>query len=163
MPENFCEDVSDDGFEIISLCPGEDSNWMLARGVITPADAQVWRTQKSKLEAVVAPSDIWLYAVSSLYWAAATICTVGYGDISAVNRTEKIWTLLCFILGAFSYTYVISSLEDIVAQVDVTSSLFQRRIDTLTAYLRNRGICRTVQVISLQINYCLSEPSNAVW
>lgn len=37
--------------------------------------------------------------VFSIYWAAATVTTVGFGDISAVSSVEQTFAMLVFLVG----------------------------------------------------------------
>ncbi|EED94210.1 cyclic nucleotide-activated ion channel, partial [Thalassiosira pseudonana CCMP1335] len=73
---------------------------------------------------------------AGLYWAMATISTVGYGDITAdLDSTQEIlYSILILIVGMSVYTLVIASLEDIVSQLDVTSSLYKTKTDKINAY-----------------------------
>lgn len=73
---------------------------------------------------------------AGLYWAMATISTAGYGDITAdLNSLQEIlYSTLILIVGMLVYTLVIASLEDIVAQLDVTSSLYKLKTDRANTY-----------------------------
>ena len=42
--------------------------------------------------------------IASLYWAYTTMLTVGYGDITAQNDTELIFSIIWMCLGAGIYT-----------------------------------------------------------
>jgi voltage-gated potassium channel Kch len=42
----------------------------------------------------------------SVYWAAATLTTVGYGDVAAVSTTEQVISLFVFAAGSAVYTMV---------------------------------------------------------
>lgn len=73
---------------------------------------------------------------AGLYWAMATISTAGYGDITAhlSSLQEILYSTLILIVGMLVYTLVIASLEDIVSQLDVTSSLYKMKFDKVTTY-----------------------------
>ena len=51
----------------------------------------------------VANEEISTQYLVSLYWAFATIGTVGYGDISPVNSYERGFTIICFFVGSVLY------------------------------------------------------------
>lgn len=74
--------------------------------------------------------------VASLYWSMATLTTVGYGDITAHENSviEILFATLILIIGTAIYTLVIALLEDIVSQLDVTSSLHKLRTDKVSSY-----------------------------
>jgi len=76
--------------------------------------------------------------IISLYWAVATLTTVGYGDVSAnqSNQNEIFYCIFTMVVGTFViYTMVIVNLEEIVAQLDVTQSIFKRISDHVKEYL----------------------------
>lgn len=77
---------------------------------------------------------------AALYWAMATISTVGYGDITAdLNSTQEIlYSTLILLVGMSVYTLVIASLEDIVSQLDVTSSLHKTKTDKINTYAQTQ-------------------------
>jgi len=43
-----------------------------------------------------------------------TLSTVGYGDISAKNPTEKVVCIIAMIMGVASFAYVTSTMTDLV-------------------------------------------------
>ena len=81
----------------------------------------------------------------SLYFVMATLTTVGYGDITASNSDERIFTICLFIVGTFIFTFVIGSLEKIIAQLDVTSTLYSNKVDSLKLYFQVRTIPGDIQ------------------
>lgn len=66
--------------------------------------------------------------------------TVGYGDITAdLESTQEIlYSTLILLVGMSVYTLVIASLEDIVSQLDVTSSLYKTKTDKIAAYAQTQ-------------------------
>ena len=78
--------------------------------------------------------------VTSLYFAVTTLAAVGYGDITPQSFIEVGYTCVIFVLGGLLYSLIISSLQDIVAQSDLASILYQRKSDELTAYVAMRNV-----------------------
>ena len=62
--------------------------------------------------------------VNALYWGCATITTVGYGDVAPSSLYEVGFAIACIVVAVVVYTLVIANLEDIVANLDVTSTLY---------------------------------------
>ena len=71
----------------------------------------------------------------SIYWATATLTTVGYGDISAVSSLEQTFAILVFLVGTAAYTVIVTNLEDIVSHLDVTSYIFKNRMIRVRNFL----------------------------
>ena len=42
---------------------------------------------------------------ASLYWAVMTLITIGYGDIPAITRSERLVCVLCMMIGGGTYAY----------------------------------------------------------
>lgn len=61
----------------------------------------------------------------SLYWSAVTIMTVGYGDISAQNITELIFSIFTIIFGCGLFAYFINSIGLIVGDITKEAYLFK--------------------------------------
>lgn len=86
--------------------------------------------------------------VASLYWSMATLTTVGYGDITANESSalEIIFSTIILIIGTAIYTLVIALLEDIVSQLDVTSSLHKLRTDKVSTYCQLEALPDGIKV-----------------
>ena len=48
--------------------------------------------------------------ITSLYYIITTICTVGYGDITPITVTEKIFAMCLMITGILAYSFAVGSL-----------------------------------------------------
>lgn len=70
-----------------------------------------------------------------MYWATATLTTVGYGDVTGVSSGEQAFSMIVFVVGTLVYALVIASLQNIVSQLDVTSDIHKNRIDRLKAWM----------------------------
>ena len=83
--------------------------------------------------------------VRSIYWAMTALTTAGYGDVSATTRAEEIFSIFVLVIGTLIFATVIANLEEIVAQVDVTSTLFQQSVDEVKAFMKMRYISDSAQ------------------
>lgn len=107
---------------------GSPHNWANGEGLVDPSPTCPGEA--------VSLAIVTKQYTAGLYWAMATISTVGYGDITAdLDSTQEIlYSILILIVGMSVYTLVIASLEDIVSQLDVTSSLYKTKTDKINAY-----------------------------
>jgi len=66
--------------------------------------------------------------IDSLYFAAATVTTVGYGDVAPKTFAGKLFTVAFMLIGVSTGAYVIISLADYREQVlrSRFENLFQR-------------------------------------
>ena len=66
------------------------------------------------------PGEIYIY-LASLYFHFVTIFTVGYGDITAANMTEKVYVSALMILGISCYFFIISALSYLFSKQDANT------------------------------------------
>ena len=78
--------------------------------------------------------------VFSIYWATATLTTVGFGDISAVSSLEQTFAMVVFLVGTAAYTVIVTNLEDIVSHLDVTNDIFKNRQARLQNFLQREQV-----------------------
>ena len=60
--------------------------------------------------------------IASLYWAFATMTTVGYGDIYPITILEKIFAMMSMIVACGVFAYVVGSIETIVRRSNTIES-----------------------------------------
>lgn len=63
--------------------------------------------------------------VFSLYWSAVTIMTVGYGDISAHNKEEHIYSIITILVGCGVFAYIINTIGIIIGDIRKENILFK--------------------------------------
>eukprot|EP00899_Mesostigma_viride_P021071 jgi/Mesvir1/28966/Mv17741-RA.2 len=96
-------------------------------------------------------SDI-IYAeryICSIYWAFTTICTVGYGDISANTNAERIVSVFTMVLGGFVFSMLIGSMSSYFRESNAVVASISRKKELIHEYLRfrrfNRGFRQRVK------------------
>jgi hypothetical protein len=53
--------------------------------------------------------------ITSLYFIVTTIMTVGYGDIHAVNISEKLLSILLMLIGVVSVSFATGAISSIIS------------------------------------------------
>lgn len=66
----------------------------------------------------IADADAATKYVASLYWAFSTLTTVGFGDISAKSNQERVFSIICMMVGVSWYAFVISTISSIINMFD---------------------------------------------
>lgn len=72
-----------------------------------------------------------LYLVG-LYFSVTTLATVGYGDITPSNNTERIVCSVMMLVGIFVYSITIGSLTNILINLDRRKAALNGKINMLT-------------------------------
>lgn len=89
--------------------------------------------------------DFFYQYVTSIYWAAATTCSVGYGDIHAYLVNEMGVSLICMIVGVVFYGYVVASAAASLANADVQRSRYQQKLDTINRFLKEQNVTPSLE------------------
>lgn len=66
--------------------------------------------------------------MASLYWAFATMTTVGYGDFYPITDTEKLFAMAAMLVACGVFAYVVGSIETIVRRSNTIENMFKERI-----------------------------------
>jgi len=70
--------------------------------------------------------------VTSFYFSITTIVTVGYGDITPLNATEKIFACFLMIFGVIAFSFATGALSSIISNIDQSEALLKEKMTTLT-------------------------------
>merc|ERR1719494_162093 len=77
-----------------------------------------------------------------MYWAVATTCSVGYGDIHAELIYEMALALICMIVGVVFYGFIIASVAASLANADAQRARYQERLDGINRFMQDQN-CNT--------------------
>lgn len=100
-----------------------------------------------KITFTSASENVYTQYVSSLYWAAATALSVGYGDITPQTLTELGLCVLLMVGGVVFFGYIIASIAASLANADSQRASYMQKIVAMKQYLKvcNVCICKVVQ------------------
>ena len=136
-------------FKILLICHTTACLWVLMANFETN---QSHRSYKSSASSNVTYEDTWLvhYAmqdepiidqyIASIYWTFTTLFTVGYGDITAVNSKERIFSICVEVLGGVVFGAVIAQVAQIMDKHDPAAKAMADRMSELQAYLDEREL-----------------------
>jgi potassium voltage-gated channel Eag-related subfamily H protein 7 len=75
-----------------------------------------------------------LYA-AAIYWSVMTLTSIGYGDITATNRTEYLTCAVVMAMGGCIWAFIIGNICAVVCNVDFTTKNYQETMDQLNYFL----------------------------
>jgi CRP-like cAMP-binding protein len=108
------------------------AHWMAC---FMPFSGTVWLTEYQDVEGSL--SRLYLAAV---YWAMTTMTTVGYGDITPQQDSERAYTIVAMTIGGAYYGYAVGTICSIVANNDLNASAYHDRMDLLYSWLDHHAI-----------------------
>ena len=100
-------------FSVILLCLHIDSCFWYYIAKIQGLNPDTWVGN-----AEIQDRGNWFLYVTSMYWAVTTLCSVGYGDIHAVNNLEKLFSIVWMIFSMYFLSFVIGSLSNMLSGID---------------------------------------------
>jgi len=77
----------------------------------------------------------WDMYVLALYWAIMTITTIGYGDVPSGTTAERVVSIVCMILGACLYSYIVGTVTTVVQGLDISRRAFEDKMDSINDYM----------------------------
>jgi len=87
----------------------------------------------------------WEHYFAALYWTIMTLTTVGYGDISMKTVPERIFAGLIMFAGAIFFAFMMSNVAELVREIDASSTVVRKRMDSVNGYMRYRGFPEYLQ------------------
>jgi hypothetical protein len=75
-----------------------------------------------------------------LYWALATMTTIGYGDVTPANHLEQLYCMVAMIVGACSFAYGLTNVCSLVFNRNKANVDFMALTDEVAEYMKRHEI-----------------------
>ena len=89
---------------------------------------RVWRWSRPE-------QNKWVQYLDAIYWALTTLTTVGYGDVVPHNNMERAYTLVVLLVGAIVFGFLLSSLGELLSNVDPTRVRIDEKMNEVKQFL----------------------------
>lgn len=85
------------------------------------------------------------YYIAALYWAFATMSTVGYGDFVAHTTNERIYATLSMVLACGMFAYTVGSIGSIVSKSSADENSHRESVVSVNSYMKNFNLPSDLQ------------------
>jgi len=130
--------------------------WVLIEGKVTAGVISYSTDQESWLSALIkakgdscvpdAANDPLCVFMLAYYWAAMTLTSVGYGDITPQNKMEYCISVICMFVVGYIWAFIVGTIVSVLSNLDPGSVAFKRSLDDLGKLMRRRGLSQSLQV-----------------
>jgi len=83
--------------------------------------------------------------IVAVYFLMCTLCTVGYGDISADTDEERVLMTVVMLIGASVFAIIISNMSQIVASLQAEDASREQEIQDVLGFLRSNRCPRALE------------------
>lgn len=73
--------------------------------------------------------------VVALYWAVMTLTTIGFGDVTVQNTSERLLLVVVMLVGAFQYGYIIGALGGLLSTRDERKNRYIQTMQELNSFM----------------------------
>eukprot|EP00347_Sterkiella_histriomuscorum_P010994 403374152 len=78
--------------------------------------------------------------INSLYWASATMCTVGYGDFHPTTSNERIIAMIVMIMSSGVFAFIIGDIGRMVSGFNILADQFKEKMIYVDRFLTQKDI-----------------------
>jgi len=116
----------------------------------------VWMTNKG----IIDTSEAFQYA-TSLYWAAYTLSTVGYGDISPVSMAEYWFAAIAILFGTALFAYIVNGVTAIIDEFTKEQDKLNEQVFKISKFINKNDLSKEIsQDMKNYLKYLMEEDNN---
>lgn len=78
--------------------------------------------------------------ITALYWAATTMCTVGYGDNVPVTPNERILAMIIMILSSGIFAFIINDIGRMVSSFNMLALQFREKMTYVNQFIKRKKL-----------------------
>ena len=89
---------------------------------------------------------MWSQYLTSFYWSAMTVTTIGYGDVTPKTDGERLLAVIGMCIGSAVYAYIVGNICGVIATMDQATTEFHATLDDLNLYMEENRIPQEMRV-----------------
>ncbi|CAJ1932854.1 unnamed protein product [Cylindrotheca closterium] len=89
--------------------------------------------------------------ITTMYWSVVTFTTVGYGDLSPINKEEKVFAMIYMLLNITLMSYIIGSITLLVVKNDEAAGVYRHHLQILYKYCAHNNIMEDLPALKTQL------------
>jgi len=113
---------------------------LLIVGNNPPANADDWIESNG-----FADAEPYFQYLLSLYWAAMTITTIGYGDILMSNKMEYLYAVLSMVAGTMFYGVTMAHMYNTISNMKKEKTIYTKNLTLLNDFMKSVKMPNSLQ------------------
>lgn len=83
--------------------------------------------------------------VASMYWAVATMMSVGFGDIHSTTTVERLYSIFVQMIGVSFFGFIVANMSSLLDSIDARATAFRNKVSEVQEYMHDRKLPMDLQ------------------